>query len=239
MRFIDPRAQDEICERIVSDVEGIYYPYKPVDILKVAKALGLDTRYVSFPEGPGKRLGLFCDGNTPVYIMGKNGPVEKVFPENTVLIDQTLSDSRHLNKLRFTLGHEAYHRIKVLIKQNNMTEKPDDCSADVDPGERYSPEQMARILALEEYEANRGAAALLMPKKLMYVTMRTVMKDQPIIVYGDNYFDDDTVLKLREAAEFLQVSYTSLVIRLKHLNMLKKHDISEMMAGVKIVGGAD
>lgn len=236
MSFINSRAQDEICEKIVSDVEGIYYPYMPVDIVKVAKALGLDTRYVSFPEGPGKRLGFFSDGETPVYIMGKEGPVQKVFPENTVLIDKSLSDSSHLTKLRFTLSHESYHRIKQLIKKQERSECD---TADIAPEEKYTPEQMARMLNLEEYEANRGAAALLMPKKLMYVTMHTIMKDQPIIVYGENYFDDDTFLKLKEAARFLQVSYTSLVIRLKHLNMLRKHDISEMMTGVTIIGGAD
>ena len=79
--FLSHRAQDEICEELIKDYAGLYYPYKEVDIIGFAKSLGLDLRYVKFCDHVEGRLGFYADGKTPVYVMTKKGPKEMTFPK--------------------------------------------------------------------------------------------------------------------------------------------------------------
>ncbi|MBQ7071293.1 MAG: hypothetical protein IJM87_08450, partial [Ruminococcus sp.] len=82
--------------------------------------------------------------------------------------------------------------------------------------------------------ADRGASALLMPSKLVKNTMLTIMRGKPICIYGDNIIPNGTVEKLREMADFMQVSLTALIIRLKHLHLLEKHDVSELTCNIEM-----
>ena len=102
--FLSHRAQDELCEELIKDYAGLYYPYKEVDIIGFAKSLGLDLRYVKFCDHIDGRLGFYTDGKTLVYVMTEKGPKEITFPKNTVLIDISLMPEEKLNKRRFTLA---------------------------------------------------------------------------------------------------------------------------------------
>lgn len=112
--YLEERAQDEICKQLIKKFAGIYYPYKPVDIIGFAKFLGLKLVFVTFCDDL-KRLGFYSDGKTQVTVMSKNGPISKVFPNNTILISDYLRAEERINKLRFTVGHETGHHIKTLM----------------------------------------------------------------------------------------------------------------------------
>ena len=139
------------------------------------------------------------------------------------------------NKFRFTLAHEVYHHIESLLSG----EKPvSSYSSEILTNEEMTVNDLRKIMNHREIQADRGAAALLMPKKLVVNTCNSVMNDEPICIYGKDNFDDDTYDKLHEIAEFMQVSLTALIIRLKHLRLVEKHDLSELTGNVVLVGGA-
>ena len=232
--YLDERAQDEICEQLIKKYAGIYYPYKPVDIVGFAKFLGLKLMFVTFCDDL-KRLGFFSDGKTAVTVMSKNGPVSKVFPQNTILISNELRVEKLINKLRFTVAHETSHYIRPFI-----TGKPAEAAymTDFDSKEEISPEDFKRIMTQEEKMTDKCAAALLMPRKLVVNTVRSVMDDKPIKVYGEDNFDEETSHKLKEIADFMQVSVMALKIRLKTLRLLEKHSIDELESFTNILGGA-
>ena len=232
--YLDEKAQDEICEQLIKKFEGIYYSYKPVDIVGFARFLGLDLRFVTFCDDL-VRLGFYSDGETAVTIMSANGPVRKVFPKNTILISNTLRPEERINKLRFTVAHETSHYIRDF-----MSGKPAKAAymTDFDPKDEISAEDFKRIMTYEERMADKCAAALLMPRKLVVNTVRIVMDDKSIKVYGEDNYDEDTKCKLKEIADFMQVSVLALTIRLKTLRLLEKHSIEEFEGFTNILGGA-
>lgn len=232
--YLEEKAQDEVCEALIRKFAGIYYPYKPIDIVGFAKFLGLKLLFVTFCDDL-TRLGFYSDGKTAVMVMSKNGPVSKVFPKNTILISDELRAAKLINKLRFTVGHETGHHIRTLMTGKAAEEA---YLTELDHDNECSYEQMKRILSNEEKLANKAAASLLMPRKLVVNTVRSVMDDKPIKVYGEDNYDEDTKCKLKEIADFMQVSVMALTIRLKTLRLLEKHSIDEFEGFANIFGGA-
>jgi len=232
--YLNERAQDEICEALIRKYAGIYYPYKPVDIVGLAKFLGLELRFVTFCDEL-VRLGFYSDGKTSVTIMSKNGPVSKVFPKKTILISDALRPAERMNKLRFTIAHETGHHLRMIMTGVVPEEA---YKTEFEPDNECSYEQMKKLLSYEERLADKAAAALLMPRKLVVNTCRSVMNDKPIRVYGEDNYDHDTMQKLKEIADFMQVSVMALTIRLKTLRLLEKHSIDEYEGFANIFGGA-
>ncbi len=64
------------------------------------------------------------------------------------------------------------------------------------------------------------------------------MDDKPIKVYGEDNYDEDTKCKLKEIADFMQVSVMALTIRLITLRLLENHSIDEFEGFANIIGGA-
>ena len=120
-----------------------------------------------------------------------------------------------------------------------MSGKPAEAAymTDYESTDDISAKDLKRLMNTEEKMADRGAAALLMPRKLVVNTCRSVMNDQPIKVYGEDNFDEDTLIKLQEIADFMQVSVMALTIRLKTLRLLEKHSIDEYEGFAIILGG--
>ena len=234
--YLSPRAQDEICEQLIKDFAGLYYSYQPVDIAGFARSIGLTLRYVSFcNEEDEKRLGFYSDGETAVNVMTKEGPRSVTFPAFNILIADELKIDEKKHKRRFTLAHEVYHHLETVF--NNGTPIAA-YRTEFSMEKKCSVAELKNLMDKRELQADRGAAALLMPRRLVRNTCRSVMEDQPICVYGNDTFDRETQNKLREIADFMQVSMSALIIRLKHLNMLEKHNIKELTGGFFLGGAA-
>ena len=234
--YLTPKSQDEICEQLIMDYAGLYYSYKPVDIAGFARSIGLTLRYVSFcNEENRKRLGFYSDGETAVDVMTNDGPRSVVFPAFTILIAKRLMSDDKKAKRRFTLAHEVYHHLETVF--NNGTPIAA-YRTEFGVGGKCSVADLKEIMDKRELQADRGAAALLMPYRLVRNTCRSVMEDKPICVYGTDTFDRETQAKLIEIANFMEVSLTALTIRLKHLNMLERHDLKELTGGFSFGGVA-
>ncbi len=234
--YLSPKAQDEICEQLIKDFAGLYYSYQPVDIAGFARSIGLTLRYVSFcNEDDEIKLGFYSDGETSVDVMTNEGPKSVVFPAFTILIAKCLMGDDKKAKRRFTLAHEVYHHLETVF--NNSTPIAA-YRTQLSKGKKCSVADLKDIMDKRELQADRGAAALLMPVRLVKNTCRSVMEDKPICVYGKDTFDRETQAKLIEIANFMEVSLTALTIRLKHLNMLEKHDLRELTGSFALGGAA-
>ena len=225
MKNIKTRQEiDELCETIVRQFEGSAYIEKEVDIAGLAvEHFKLTVNYVRFADGSKERLGCISDGKT-LYNLIFDGKVKKfVVPKDTILLDMSLKNERP--RRRFTLAHEVYHYIDNVINGNQVYSYCSKLRNDTD----YSKLEFNESLSIDEWAADHGAAALLMPKGLIYATVRARFGDEGVRVFGNNLLLRSDKQKIIDTADFLGVSYTALLIRLKELKLLKYHRSSEYL----------
>ena len=77
-----------------------------------------------------------------------------------------------------------------------------------------------------------------MPRYLVENALAKFHKSAPVKVYGDTVFTTSDKTKIHSMARYLCVSYTALVIRLRDLNLLEYHDVTEYIAKELHIGGA-
>ena len=225
MKNIRTRKEiDELCETIVRQFAGEDYITKPVDIAGLALThLKLNVKYVRFADRSKERLGCISDGFT-LYKLINNGRIgEYVVPKDTILLDMSLKGDENRARRRFTLAHEVYHYIDNVVNGNKVYSYCSKLRTDME----YTKKELDESLSIDEWAADRGAAALLMPKGLIYTTARTRFGDDGIPIFGDNLLLPEDKAKIADMAEFLGVSYTALIIRLKELRLFKYHNANE------------
>lgn len=79
---------------------------------------------------------------------------------------------------------------------------------------------------IRECQADRGAAALLMPATLLRNTCIQFTGNKTIRLYGENVFTTKDKEILQDIAEYLGVSFTALIIRMKQMKMFEKHQMN-------------
>ena len=84
-------------------------------------------------------------------------------------------------------------------------------------------------MSIGEWAADRGAAALLMPKNLVYTTARAIIGDYCIPIFGSNIVLDNDKQKIAQMAKYLGVSYTAMFIRLKELRLFNYRSAKEYL----------
>ena len=200
----------------------------------ITSFLGLSIEYVSFAEPDHGRIGFLSDGETPLLISRSGKIIPFVFPDKTIVLDKILLEEKEIGRRRFTLAHEAAHYI--LGKMNGMDEKAK-YHSDYDKEKSYSMEELSKMFAAAEWQADAMAACLLMPSHLIDKVMARCVKKEKIKVYGDNILAFPDKRGIREMAKHLEVSYTSLLIRLRDLNKFEYHDIQEYISNELNLGG--
>lgn len=225
MRMIRTRKEiDELCETIVKQYAGEDYITKPVDIAGLAIThLKLKVHYVRFADRSKERLGCISDGVT-LYKLIREGRIgDYVVPKDTIMLDMSLKGDKDRSRRRFTLAHEVYHYIDRVINGNQVYSYCSKLRADTE----YTKKELDESLSIDEWAADRGAAALLMPKGLIYTTARARFGDDGIPIFGNNMLLAEDKAKIADMAEYLGVSFTALIIRLKELRLFKYHNASE------------
>ncbi len=207
-------------------------PY--IDIEKfITDFLKLKIEYVSFGEADSGKVGFLADGTTPllIYTMGKVIPF--VFPKNTIVIDKFLLRANENNRRRFTLAHEASHYILNRVQNTHSTSR---FNNNFDNERTYTTEELKQMFNSAEWQADNMAAALLMPISFIENAINKFAK-KPIRLYGSTTFLNDDKMILQKISNYLKVSYTALVIRLKNTNLLEYHDIGEYIERELNLGG--
>ena len=225
---------DELGERMVKDyLAG--REVKAVDIEDfVSSYLGLSVRYETIAEADEGKIGFISDGRTPLWVSRKDGPVQEIFDETTIVIDKYLLNESEKSRKRFTLAHEAGH---YLLERFNPAGASAEFCYEYDSDREYTKEDLSGRFNIIEWQANNLAAALLMPGFLLRKAVEVWNDGYPIPVYGTNVLPFDSRMKVRGMAERLGVSHTALMIQLRKHKLVEQRDLGEFIHERIKVGG--
>ena len=236
INYISRAEADELCDGLIQQYIG--------NSSQIPAAINIDSFvrdflrctviYESIAEKDQDRIGFTGDGKRPLRVL-KNGKVKEiVYPRNTIVLDKYLLNPNEGNHRRFVLGHEAGHIIAGRINPESPA-----CFHHFNDRERtvYTLDDMKERYSMNEWQANVIAAALLMPRFVMINTLKRFNGGRRLPVYGENIFHPREKAILNKMANALQVSHTALVIRLRDLGMLNRHDVSEYIQKELRLGG--
>ncbi|MCR5636234.1 MAG: ImmA/IrrE family metallo-endopeptidase [Clostridiales bacterium] len=234
--YISRAEAEELCDGLIQQYIGsktVTPAFVNIDgFVKVF--LKCKVVYETIREEEMDRIGFTADGIRPLRVL-KSGKIRDiVYPRNTIVLDKYLLNLNECHHRRFVLGHEAGHIIAGRINPDSPA-----CFHRFTDRERmdYSVADMRERYSVLEWQANVIGAALLMPRYVMLNTLNQFNGGRRLPVYGENIFHPREKTILQKMASSLRVSYTALVIRLRDLDMLKRHDVSEYIQKELGLGG--
>ena len=199
------------------DIEGFITEY-----------LGLELFYEQFAEPDPGKIGYISDGKSPLFVY-RGGQIRRiVFPEGAVVVEKYLLRSEESGRRRFTLAHEAAHRI---LEKHIPLQSAGYFHNDFDREQIYSFQELHELFCLNEVWANRLGAALLMPEFLLERAVKRFHGGAPVRCYGDGIFSQEDKLSLQKIADAMGVSYTALVNRFRELELLEYRPLEEYIEG--------
>lgn len=239
--FVSRIEIEEICDGLIR----LYFKQrglnpqclKCIDIEDFIKSfLHLQIQYANFAEEDDGKIGFLSDGVTPLVISQDGKVFPFVFPKGMIVLEKyLLRDSEH-TKCRFTLAHEAAHHI---LEKQRLAECSAHFHSEFDAERTYSKEDLSKMFASIEWQADTMGASLLMPRFLMQAGFEKNGRSKAFVTYGSVLFAPDDKKRIRGLANSLGVSFTSLVIRLKTLNMVEYRNMEEYIVDKLQLGGVD
>lgn len=206
------------------DIEGFITGY-----------LGMTIVYESFAEQDSSKIGFLADGQHPLLVYRNGTACPVIFPENTMVIEKYLLKSTEYNRRRFTLAHEAAHK----ILERHLPFGSTACfHTEHDPEVEYTQERIDREFSIAEAYANRLGAAILMPRFLVRKVLQKHNKGKALVCYDGYVFAAADRLKVQQMASDLGVSYTAFLTRLREFKLLEVHPIEEYIAEGLQFGGS-
>ena len=196
--------------------------------------LKLKIEYTAFAENDSGKIGFLADGQTPLLIYQDGRIIPFIFPKDTIVLDKFLLAEKEQGRRRFTMAHEASHHILERMHADTNAAR---FHTEFDNERVYTPDELAQMFASREWQADTMGASLLMPKFIVENALAKFTNSKPIKIYGDTTFAKRDKEIIRKMANYLGVSYTALVIRLRGLDMLEYHDISEYISNELQLGG--
>lgn len=228
---------DELSEGLIKTYAAKYRnkAVQSIDIEHfITEYLSLKIEYTNFAESDSSKIGFLADGQTPLLIYQDGRIIPFIFPKDTIVLDKFLLAEKEQGRRRFTMAHEAAHHILERMNSNMDAAR---FHTEYDNEQVYSTDELAQMFASVEWQADTMGASLLMPKFIMENALAKFTNSKPIKIYGDNIFAKRDKELIRRMANYLGVSYTALVIRLRGLDMLEYHDISEYISNELQLGG--
>lgn len=199
------------------DIEGFIIDY-----------LGLHVVYERFAEKDKSKIGFLANGMDALLVY-RNGVVASViFPKDTIVIEQYLLKPEESSRKRFTLAHEAAHR----IMEKHVPKAAACFHSDYDAEAAYTEEDFRRIFSLNESLTNRLGAAIIMPGFLIAKALKKYNKAQKLLCYEGGILAPEEKLTAQRMADSLGVSYSAFINRLKELALLDIHPLSEYISNV-------
>lgn len=232
--YVSLKELDEIAEELIKKFLGKDQDCICIDIDRFAtEYLGLTIEYVSFAEDDLRKTGFLGDGETSILIWLGKRKVKYICPEKIILIDNYLLNESEQNKRRFVVAHEAAHFILNRINKKQIAAFHNEFDNEV----KYSTEQLQSMMSFNELQADRLGAALLMPKFAVKKNISKTINNAPLTLYGKTYIDRADKQKIRLMAEKANVSYTSLLIRMKSLNLFREGNLGDYLLNELNIGG--
>ena len=209
---------------------GIRPPVRCIDIEGLAGFLGMEVVYRSFAEEDPDMIGFLSDGIRSLQINEDGKVIPCTFPRGTIVVDQVLCRDCESGRRRFTIAHEEGHHVR-----DRHTPAPQFHRV-FDPQQEYGPGELKNRFNITEAQADRLAAAILMPRFIVEQAMKDVGIKGKIPVYGENVIGPAEKTLIQRMADQAGVSYTAMKIRLKELCLLDYRPLSEYVDG-QIIGG--
>lgn len=211
-------------------------PFRPFDPLDFAtNYMKLTVRYENLNYNLRVILGCIAYENTVLEINPDDPSSFIPIEERTVFLDDSLKKDTQRGRRNFTLAHECSHQAIYLLNPEEYGRFQ--CRT---PGKRYSLRELTTENDWFEWQANALAAELLMPVHLVGKIMSDLGYPGRVPIYPDNKLLFPERRLLHNAADFLGVSKTALLIRLKQLNLLEYHSREEYLKAEEIdclIGG--
>ena len=205
-----------------------------VDIESFAtEFLGLHIVYESFAEDAGK-VGYISDGKRYMQVVREGMKVKVRFPADTIVIEKSLLSQGEWDRKRFTIAHEAAHRI---MEKHFSMERQAAFHTDFDPEMKYTDRMLSELFDSNESITNRLAACLLMPDYLVKKVLEKCNAGKPVTVYDGNVLSARGKTLVRKMADLMGVSFLAFFNRLKELKLLKVRPISEYILKEYYRGG--
>ncbi|SDN06607.1 ImmA/IrrE family metallo-endopeptidase [Acetanaerobacterium elongatum] len=218
---------DNIAEQLLQDFcPGVFNKPMPIDVDSFAQNyLGIEQDF-QFLSHCGIYLGMMVFNDTnkiPVY-NPKTKTAEYISAKaRTVIIDNTLLDSKQEHRYRFTMGHESAHSILhtgYFVRNQDEVPAPNSfpaamiqCRVDAQKCKPKPLEQWTDSDRME-WQANRFASALLMPKSM-------VMKLIQGISFSEEEFRE--AFYVVKTSRVFNVSCEAAKYRLLELGLIKRH----------------
>lgn len=228
---------DELGEEIVRQfIDGFTPNAECVNIdLFVTDYLKIPLVYETFAEEERDRLGFTSNGKRPLKVVRGTEQVELIFPAKTVVIDSYLRNHNENGKRRFTIAHEAAHNI---FDRDNGGRCEAHFYSGFDSERDYTVEALRERMNMCEWQANAMAAAILMPRFLVEQALQKYAGRSSLPIYGNTILSQRSKNVIDKMASVLGVSYSSLVIRLRELNLLEHRDKSEYVTRILNLKGS-
>ena len=223
-QFIPNRELDELGTGVVltymkkSGAAGLP---RCVDIEGIANSMGLNVVYETFAEDDFDKIGFLSYGITPLKIKRGNRTVPFLFPLGTIVVEADLRKERESGKRRFTIAHEVAHHI--LGRHNPVPQ----FQWTFDAERVYSMAEMKLHFNWNETQADKLAASLLMPYFIVAAALKDFNHGNKLKIFGDEVFAPEDRMIIKKMAAQIGVSFSALLIRIKELQMVEYHPISE------------
>ena len=185
MGCISREKLDELGERIVKRYlasAGVQLPVRCIDIEGIAEHMGLKVVFRVFAEDDSDKIGFLSDGLTALKIREKGNEIPYIFPLGTIVLEQTLHKESESGRKRFTIAHEIAYFVLDRQVPAVLFSNP------YDSGKEYRGDNLEMQFSMEEAQANRLAAAMLMPRFIVIQALQDFNQGNKIKVYGDDTF---------------------------------------------------
>ena len=200
--------QEGVQEQSFFDVEGF-----------TERFLGIKVRYELFDEEDRSLIGFLSNGLEPLKVIRDGFPVSVIFQRDTAVIDSRLLREKEDGRRRFTIAHEAGHRLLEMHMLSPEAEAS--FRSDWSAAEEHPEEYLMRMFSVTEAMADRMAAVLLMPRSYVMRALEELNSGQGPAVYAESVITDRDRKLIEDAAGMLRVSRTALFSRLRELRLVR------------------
>ena len=222
--LISNRELDELGDGLVRHYlahSGMQATARCIDIEGLANFLGLTVTYETFAEKDFDKIGFLSDGKTPLLVRRNGRIVSFLFPLGTIVLDVSLHADKESGRCRFTIAHELAH---FMIDQHRPAAQ---YHRTFDAEKKYSVAEMNELFNIVENQADRLAAAILMPRFMVDRALDDFYKGKRIPVYGQNIIAPKEDKAISRMAAQIGVSYSAMLIRLRQFGLLDYHPVDE------------
>ena len=222
--LISNRELDELGDGLVRHYlahSGMQATARCIDIEGLANFLGLTVTYETFAEKDFDKIGFLSDGKTPLLVRRNGRVVSFLFPLGTIVLDVSLHADKESGRCRFTIAHEIAH---FMIDQHRPAAQ---YHRTFDAEKKYSVAEMNELFNIVENQADRLAAAILMPRFTVDRALDDFYKGKRIPVYGQNIIAPKEDKAISRMAAQIGVSYSAMLIRLRQFGLLDYHPVDE------------